>query len=174
MKARFDLPGGKIVMISVGAALMIWVTGCSSDPMGATVRVAKAASAAPAGSNGTKAEPEANLRSVFAADAAALDPFYPRSKTSVMAAEPMVSQDGPIDVYGILQAGFKGVIGAGGSQLALVHNALLEPGRTAVVSAPVGNQRREIKVKVMDITPNSVTLEAQGHAGPVTLRTRDK
>jgi hypothetical protein len=73
----------------------------------------------------------------------------------------------------MLRAGFQGIMGAGENRLAVVNNAIIEPGK--IVSVPLGapGSGKFVRVRVTEILKDSVTLEIEGQRQPLTLTAQE-
>jgi len=106
-------------------------------------------------------------KSVFNSDKDARDPFFPKPshpQQTEKTAGPVVTTD----IASLLRAGFQGIMGAGENRLAVINNAIVEPGRIVSVPVSQGGQQ-SVKVRIMDISKDSVVLEVQGLNQPLTL-----
>ena len=148
------------------------LAACSAEKPASTTAAtpAKSPGAAPVQSTNTASTARV-VRSKFTVDPNLRDPFFPGSKkASQQVAGTGAPESGPMDIPGLLQAGFLGVIGAGESRIGMINNVILEPGRTVVIPLQAGGVTREVTVRVREVLPNAVILEIKGERQPITIR----
>ena len=112
-------------------------------------------------------------KSVFSADKDSRDPFFPKSNRPHKTETSPTPATTATDVVSMLRSGFQGIMGAGENRLAVVNNAIIEPGK--IVSVPLGapGSGKFVRVRVTEILKDSVTLEIEGQRQPLTLTAQE-
>lgn len=167
--------GARKPRIAVSAlALVGWLgTGCSSEQGGqGTASPSANSNRAEASQPATQAVAVQPRRSVFTVGKEVRDPFFPGSKkpeeTATVAAEP-VKETSLEDLKKVLTAGFQGIIGTTDRRMALIHNTVLEPRKTAEIVARMGGREYRLPLRCLDVARESVTVQVDGQPLPITI-----
>lgn len=104
-------------------------------------------------------------KSVFVINKEARDPFFPGS-SPVATAEAGPAPEPVVDVLSTLRSEFQGIMASGGERIALINNTILVPGRSTEIPLAKG---KSVKVRCREVLSNSVILEVEGQARPVTI-----
>ena len=145
----------------------LMLAACSQNPVVEQVSAKAAKPPAPA-----QQEPATEVlppRSVFTVDKNSRDPFFPKARIG-NEEENNPQPDVAFDVPSILQANFHGVVSSAGKSIAYVNNVMLEEGRTAVIPIRAGGQEKQVTVRCVEVTKDSVILEVHGYTEPVRLK----
>lgn len=108
-------------------------------------------------------------RSIFTVTNTYRDPFFPKSKRAAEPATGAVSTNVPVNVVAQLEEGFAGVMLVGNERLALIHDTILEPGKSAVITFRINGRDQKVTVRCQRVLPNGVVLEVPGQPQPVTI-----
>lgn len=121
--------------------------------------------------NAEAAVAEAPRVSVFASGPGTRDPFYPHLKKAeekAVAAAPG-TRGTPGDVQAFLNAGFQGILGTPERRMAMIHNTILEPRKSAVIVARLNGQEYKVALRCLDVAWDSVTVQVDGQGFPITI-----
>ena len=160
--------GTLVLAVTFGPML----AGCSSSSS-STGAPAPASQSAPSASSAKNAQTNAvetpAPKSVFSLDQNSRDPFFPKAKRIVAVAETAQQPAAAVDLPGLLQAAFQGVIGNGDTRIALINNVMLEPGRQTLIPIIAAGHSRNVSVRCREVLRDAVVLDVQGYPNPVRL-----
>ena len=146
--------------------------GCGSEPaaQGSPSPAPRKASASEA--QVLETAPAEPRRSVFTVGKDVRDPFFPGSRKpeepTKVAAEP-VREVNLEDMKNVLTSGFQGIIGTTDRRMALIHNTVLEPRKTAEIVARLEGREYRLALRCLDVARDSVTVQVDGQPLPITI-----
>jgi hypothetical protein len=144
-------------------AALALATGCSKPQTAAPVKKPVATSkSAPA--EAVKSNNSAEYVSVFEdlSPQAGKDPFFPMSHRRDPVA-PTVTTPSPVHVAPTLI--LRGIVGSAGRRLAIINNETMEVGEESAVRTAAGR----VRVKCLEIDPDSVLVQIEGESQPKKL-----
>lgn len=150
-------------------ASTLLLAACSKAPAPIVAQASAKAPAKPAPTPAEAAAEETVPKSVFTVDKNSRDPFFPKARIG-NEEESNPQPDVAFDVPKILQQNFHGVISSAGRSVAYVNNVMLEEGRTAVIPIRAGGQEKQVTVRCVEVTRDSVVLQVEGYTEPVRLK----
>lgn len=159
------------------AGIVCLLSACGDKPVesaesGKSTRKSPAAGAASAGGAEGTVVAQLAPKSAFSVSNKWRDPFFPkRSRASESGGG---TTNAPVNVIAHLEAGFQGTIGTGEDRLGLIHNAILEPGKTAVITFMADGRQQRLTVRCRAVLRNGVVLEVPGQQEPVTITGKNK
>ena len=158
----------KTVTIGLAAAAFVFA-GCSSNTASQASAKDPAKTSRPISTPAEASVPAAETapKSVFTVDGKVRDPFFPNARQATL--EVNTEGELALDIPAILQANLHGIISSGGRSIAYVSNVMLEPGRNALIPIRAGGQERQVSVRCVEVTKESVVVEVQGYPEPITL-----
>jgi hypothetical protein len=72
------------------------------------------------------------------------------------------------ELPGLLSSGLQGIGGTSEQRIAMIHNTIIEVGRSTVIPLVSGARTQTVAVRCRDITKDSVVLDVEGY-GPVVV-----
>lgn len=169
---KFTLPMAKQKARAPLLLLMLsgMLAGCGSSESAS----GSAAGNTPAKKAAASGTPEAAIPveprlSVF--NPAPRDPFYPHLKKAEAKSVAATSDKPgvPGDVKSFLTAGFQGIVGTPERRMAMIHNTILEPRRSAVITARLAGKEHRVALRCLDVAWDSVTVQVEGQPFPITI-----
>ena len=124
-----------------------------------------------AATNAEEAVAEGPRVSVFASGPGTRDPFYPHLKKAEEKATiaATANQGTPGDVQAFLNAGFQGILGTPDRRMAMIHNTILEPRKSAVITARLNGREYKVALRCLEVAWDSVTVQVDGKGFPITI-----